>query len=399
MSPSPVTFSSPTAPASYAWEATDEGVAERYGLPIEDVIRFDLNTSPAPPDLAAEILAAGRFESRLSEYPPGDYRRLVEAAAGAYGVDTTELVPGAGADEILDMIVKAFLSAGQAAVVPVPSYAMYRVVTEQRGGHVLPVPRKGPGDGWALDVDGIRAATREASLVWLCNPNNPTGLPEPLGAIELLLGGIEADAAADGRALPAVVVDEAYAEFVQGSDPGGPVSVIELRERHPNLVVVRTLSKAYALAGLRVGFAVAAPDTLNRVATYRPPGSISTVSVTVGIAALRAPEVMANNVARVATERPRLAAALAELGWRPQPSVTNFFLLDFGRPARAATVAEALMRRGLVPRTFGEGHPLAHALRVTVRAPEENDRLIAAAREIQADLDAGRLADQPEDPR
>ena len=117
MSPSPFAVTSPTDPASYSWEATDEGVAERFGIPVEQVLRFDLNTSPAPPDLVARLLREGRFETSLSEYPPGDYRNLVEAAASVYGVTTDEIVPGAGADEILDMCTKAFLPAGGAAVI------------------------------------------------------------------------------------------------------------------------------------------------------------------------------------------------------------------------------------------------------------------------------------------
>ena len=133
MSPTPVTYSLPTQPASYSWEATDEEVAARYGVDPASIIRFDLNTSPQPPELAARLLAAGRFESPLSEYPPSDYRRLVEAAAATYGVGTDEILVGAGADEILDLVGKAFLPAGGAAVIPTPTYAMYRVVTEQRG--------------------------------------------------------------------------------------------------------------------------------------------------------------------------------------------------------------------------------------------------------------------------
>ena len=155
MSPSPVSFSSPVTPASYSWEATDEGVAERYGIPVDQVVRFDLNTSPEPPGMVAELLRAGVFETRLSEYPPGDYRHLVEAAAARYGVAPEEVVPGAGADEVLEMSVKAFLAAGQSAVIPVPSYAMYRVVTEQRGGFVVPVPRLGAADGFALDIPAV----------------------------------------------------------------------------------------------------------------------------------------------------------------------------------------------------------------------------------------------------
>jgi histidinol-phosphate aminotransferase len=375
VSPTPVTMADPGRPASYSWEATDEGVAARFGLPVAQVIRFDLNTSPAPPDMLGEMLAAGRFETSLSEYPPGDYRHLVEAAAARYGVGADEVVPGAGADEILDLAVKAFLRAGERAVLPVPTYAMYRVVTEQRGGSVVPVPRLGPEQGFALDLPAVREAARDAAMVWVCNPNNPTGAEEPEGAIVTLLDGIEADAAAEGRRPAAVIVDEAYAEFTGRS-------VIGLRSRYPNLVVVRTASKAYALAGLRVGFAIAAPATLARVALYRPPGSIGTISETVVTRALREPAAMLANVARVDAERPRLASAFEAAGWRPYPSVTCFVLVDLGSAARASFVAERLLRRGLVPRTFPAGHPAERCLRVTVRAAHENDRLIEAVAQI-----------------
>ncbi len=372
MSPTPVTFSSPTQPASYSWEATDEEVAARFGLPVESIVRFDLNTSPAPPDLVAGLLAAGKFESPLSEYPPSDYRRLVAAAASAYGVSPDELLVGAGADEILDLAGKAFLPAGGTAVIPVPSYAMYRVVTEQRGATVIGVPRRPASQGWAIDVAAVRAAARSADLVWLCSPNNPTALSEPEGAIEELLGGLAADSATDGRPPAIVVLDEAYAEFVE-------TTLLPLCLRYPNLVIVRTASKAYALAGLRVGFAVAAPATIARIAPYRPPGSVSTVSVTLVAEALLDPTGMRANVARVARERDRLADGLRDAGWQVGPSVTNFLLARFASPELAAATAEALLQRGIVPRTFGAGHPLADALRLTVRDAPENDRLIAAA--------------------
>ena len=379
MSPSPFAVTSPTDPASYSWEATDEGVAERFGIPLSQVLRFDLNTSPAPPAMLPGLLAANRFETTLSEYPPGDYRRLVEAAAARYGVAFDEVVPGAGADEILDMCTKAFLPAGEAAVISIPTYAMYRVHAEQRGARVIAVPRRSKADGWAMDLQAVRAAAREATLVWVCNPNNPTGRPEPEGAIESLLQGIADDAAADGRPAPAVVVDEAYSEFVRSS-------VIPLRTRYPNVVSVRTASKAYAMAGLRVGFAVGARETIARLAIYRPPGSIGTISATVVAAALEDTREMEANVARVEAERPRLAWALAEVGWDPQPSVTNFLLLDLATAERSEAAALALLARGLVPRTFGHGHPLAHCLRVTVRNPDEDERLIEAAWEIAPTL-------------
>lgn len=377
MSPTPVTTTLPGMPASYAWEATDEAIAARYGVAREEIVRFDLNTSPLTPAYVGEVLAAGRFETPLAEYPPGDYGQLVAAAAEAYGVAPEEIVPGAGADEVLDLCARAFLPPGGSAVVAAPSYAMYRVITEQRPARLRTVPRLGPAEGDALDLPAVRAAAREADLVWLCNPNNPTGQAEPAGAIEALLDGLAADAAAGRRLPPAVVLDEAYAEFVGAS-------LLGLRERYPRLIVVRTASKAYGLAGFRVGFGIGAGETIARLAVYRPPGSISTVSATVVAEGLRRAELMRANVAAIVAERGRLAAGLEAAGWSVGPSVTNFLAVDFGSADRAGRAAEALLRRGLVPRTFGAGHPFAGHLRLTVRTPADDDRLIAAAAEIAA---------------
>jgi histidinol-phosphate aminotransferase len=378
MSPTPVTFTLPTAPAAYTWEATTEEVAARYGVPAASVVRFDLNTSPAPPPLARRVLAGGTFETELSEYPPSDYRRLAEAAAAAYGATTDEILVGAGADEILDLIAKAFLPAGGVAVIPAPTYAMYRVLTDQRAARAVVVPRLGPERGWALDADAIATAARHADVVWLCSPNNPTGLEEDPGLVAGLLERIAADAAEADRRPPIVAVDEAYAEFV-GRSLG------DLRAAYPGLVSVRTASKAYALAGLRVGFAVADPAIIAAIAPYRPPGSVAVPSITVVREAMADGTAMRANVERVTTERARLTGALAAAGWSVGPSVTNFILCAFGTPERAAAAAEGLLRRGLVPRTFGAGHPLAAYLRLTVRAADEDDRLIDAANAIAAE--------------
>jgi histidinol-phosphate aminotransferase len=375
MSPTVAPAATP-APASYAWEATDDEIAARYGVPPGRILRFDLNTSPEPPGLAAEILARGAFDPILSEYPPSDYRRLVAAAAGAYDVSPDEILVAAGADEVLDLAGKAFLRPGGAAVIPLPSYSMYRVITEQRGARVVAVPRLPAAAGWALDVDATADAAVGAELVWLCSPNNPTALAEPDGTIESLLARLEARAARAGARAPVVILDEAYAEFTGRS-------LIALRGRHPNLVVVRTASKAYALAGLRVGFAVAGAATIREIAPYRPPASVSTVSAAVVTEALRDRTAMLANVARVAQERGRLSAGLRAIGWDVGPSVTNFLLVDLGSAARSAPVAEALLRRGIVPRTFGPGHPLAGCLRFTVRDAAGNDALIDAAREVR----------------
>jgi histidinol-phosphate aminotransferase len=376
MSPTPTSMSDPRAPSSYSWEATNEEVAARYGLPVDSIVRFDLNTSPAPPAMVARLLAAGQFETSLSEYPPSDYRRLTAAAATTYGVPATEILVGAGADEILDLVAKAFLREGDIAVIPTPSYLMYRVLTEQRGATVVAVPRLGAEDGRAIDAPAVRAAARTAAVVWLCNPNNPTGRLEPAGVVEGLLGELAADAVADGRHAPVVVLDEAYSEFAG-------LTLLGLRATYPRLVVIRTASKAYALAGLRVGFAIAARDTLAVMEPYRPPGSVSTVSVSIVTEALGDRDVLAANLGRVETERAYLAEGLRAAGWNPEPSITNFLLVPFRDAERAATVAEQLLKEGLVPRTFPADHPLANCLRLTVRDRAQDDRLLAAAWAIE----------------
>lgn len=367
----------PTPPASYSWEATDEQVAERYGVAPAEVVRFDLNTAPAAPASALELLRSGDYGRAISEYPPSDYRDLVAAAARRYGVAPDEVLVGAGADEVLDLLAKAFLPPGGAAVVPAPTYAMYTVLTEQRGARAIVVPRHPPGDGYAIDVEAVRVAGRDAEVVWLCDPNNPTGLPEPDGAIERLLAELSADAADDRRAAPVVVLDEAYAEFAGRS-------LVGLRGVYPRLVVVRTVSKAYALAGMRVGFAIAQRSLLARVEPYRPPGSVAVPSVAVAAAALRDPDLPAGNVARVARERERLAAGFARIGLIVQPSVTNFLLVDLESPERARSIADGLLARGLVPRTFGTGHPLAGHLRFTVRDERQDELLLRVLADVVA---------------
>lgn len=220
MSATPGVAARPVVPAGYAWEATDEQICERYGIPLSAIVRFDLNTSPAPPALALRLLRGGVYGRPICEYPPSDYRGLVAAAAETYGVGRDEVLVGAGADEILDLAAKAFLPPGAGAVIPTPTYALYRVLTEQRPARPIPVPRRPAENGYALDLPAVRRAARDAAVVWLCSPNNPTGLPEPAGSLAGLLGGLLADADADGRAAPVVVLDEAYAEFVGTSSVG-----------------------------------------------------------------------------------------------------------------------------------------------------------------------------------
>ncbi len=348
----------------YTWEPPDRVIAARYGVPVEDIMRFDLNTSPAAPGFLAEVLA-GPFDPPLHEYPDSTYAGLAEAAAAYVGASPSEIIVGAGADEVLDIIAKTYLSPGAVAVIPVPTYAMFRVLSLQRGAEVTSVPRLGPDGGFAVDVPAMLAALERAALVWLCSPNNPTALAEDPAALEAILAA--GAARPDGG--PAIVVDEAYIEFAPGS-------LVSLRARYPRLIVVRTLSKAFAMPGLRVGYAVAARPTIATLERVRPPGSISTVSATAGAAALRRPELAAANAAALATERAWLAERLAGIGLPAYRSVTNFLLCAIADRAATEAATEHLLRHGIVARTFGADHPLAGHLRFTVRDRRQDERLV-----------------------
>ncbi len=346
----------------YTWEPSNATIAARYGLRPQDILRFDTNTSPIAPEWLTQALA-GPFAPPLNEYPDSSYAELAAAAAGYVGADTHELVVAAGADEVLDLVAKAFLASGSGALVPIPTYPMYGVLTSQRAARIVSVPRRGAADGFALDVPAVIKRLPEVRVVWLCTPNNPTAAVEDSTDIEAIL-----TAAAQLSDPPLVVVDEAYIEF-------GGTTVVPWRGRFPQLLVVRTVSKAFGLAGVRVGFGIAGRSVIERLERVRPPGSISTASAHVAARALAAPEYALANARALATERDWLAAQLRELRWQPLPSVTNFLLVRIGEGDHAAAeqAADGLLRAGVVPRTFGPANPLRGHLRLTVRSRKEND--------------------------
>lgn len=360
----------------YTWEPPDRVIAARYGVDPDDILRFDLNTSPTAPDLVTTALA-GPFEPPLNEYPDSMYAGLVEAAAAYVDARHDEILVGCGADEVLDIIAKTFLPAGGVGVVPIPTYSMYGVLTTQRAARLRAVPRLGSEAGFAVDQPAMREAMAGAQVVWLAAPNNPTGAPESRETIVALLDA--AAAMPDGG--PIIVVDEAYIEF----DPG---SLVPLRERYPSLIVVRTVSKAFALPGIRVGYAVAARPTIAKLERLRPPGSVSTVSAAVAEAALRRPEVALANAARIAEERGWLIGRLEAAGLAPYPSVTNFVLCRVGSQVEAEAATDHLLRHGIVPRTFGPANPLRGHLRFTVRTRVQNERLLEILAAWQAEREA-----------
>jgi histidinol-phosphate aminotransferase len=332
----------------YAWEPPSARIAEQAGVPEDQVVRFDTNTFPWP-GVPLDALSP----VPINEYPDTSYTSLTEALAAYTGAQPEQITVGAGADEILDLLAKAYIGLGDRVVQSWPSYAMFRIVSEIAGGSVEDVPATGPSFG--LDRRAFIAAARRARFIWLCNPNNPTGELLPVEFVEEIASSTEG----------IVGVDEAYFEI-------SGVTANQLIDLHPNLVIVRTLSKAFGLAGARVGYAIAGHEISATLRRVRPPGSISTISELLAVRALTDVDAMRQRVKQLIDSRASLRSALQEIGLTVNDSAGNFLLVH--PPAGAA--AQGLLLQGLVVRTFPATSILAGAMRITVRKPEENAHLI-----------------------
>jgi histidinol-phosphate aminotransferase len=324
----------------------------------ERLFRLDANENPfGPSPRVAEALA--RFDG-YGLYP--DYRALTEAVAEYAGTQPETIVLGNGGDEIIDLAVRLFVAPGEGTIVCPPAFGMYTVSTQAHRGRVLSVPR---GDDFSLDVEGIEALLGAGApgvrpkLLFVTSPGNPDGGAVPVETISRLLQ------------LPlAVVVDEAYIEF-------GGESAVPLLAGHPNLIVLRTFSKWAGMAGLRLGYAAAAPEVTTAMHRLRPPYNVNAAAVVAALAAMDdLPQIKATIDCLVA-ERERLQAALAALpGLQPLPSQANFLFCRLtGRSGRE--LADALAREGILVRSFSDPG-LADAVRITVGRPDQNDALLAA---------------------
>ena len=303
-----------------------------------------------------------RSQSGLNRYPEPHPHELAAKLAGLYGVAPAQLLPGRGSDESIDLVVRGFCRAGvDNVIICPPTFGMYSVAARIQGAEVREVPLNRER-GFALDTDRVLAACdANTRIVFLCSPNNPTGNAMNPAEVERLLGALA------GRAL--VVVDEAYIEF------SGDASLTGALARFPNLVVLRTLSKALGLAGARVGSLIAAPEIVALLAKVIPPYSIPQLTIETVFATLSPAQlaIQRERVSQVRAERERVRTALAGKTSliRVWPSVANFLLADF-RDAEAALAAARAAR--LLIRDMRSVSP--HSLRISVGTPEQNDRLI-----------------------
>lgn len=323
--------------------------------------RILLNANESPWAAAGDTLGLNRYPD---PQPPPLLARLAEL----YGVSPDRLLVGRGSDEAIDLLVRALCRAGQDSVlISPPTFGMYQVCARVQGAEVLRVPLR-PEDGFVLDVDAVLAAvTPTTRIVFVCSPNNPTGQRVPRAALERLVESLR------GRAL--LVIDEAYAEFAD--DPAG----IALTQGNDHVAVLRTLSKAYALAGARIGVLIADPALLRVLRAIMAPYPLPTPSVDAALRAL-APSALALAQSRrglVREERRRMAQALAALpGVRAVlPSDANFLAVAFDD---AQAVYRAALAAGIVLRVPTAGVGLDGYLRISIGTPSENDAVLALLR-------------------
>ncbi|CAN5302658.1 histidinol-phosphate transaminase [soil metagenome] len=338
----------------YVWAPPFDEVAARHGLSPAHIVRFDSNLPAFPAPLPTGTRAA---LGARADYPEGSYRDLREAAAAYAGCSPDEVAIDAGADGVLGTVARTFLSVGRRAVLEEPTYPVYAIASRIEGAEVVTAPR---------DLEALGEAARDAHVLWICNPGNPTGE---------LFGADEVAGVADALPETIVCVDEAYYEYA------GETTAPHARER-PNLVFVRTLSKAFGLAGLRIGYAVACEAVAGELTDRREPAPISNFAAALGADALRTPSLAAADATAVRAERTRLREAFLGAGWDAPESHASFVVV---RTPEAPALAGELERQGLVVRSY------ADMLRITVRSPADND-LVLAALGIDAPLASRRSA-------
>lgn len=340
------------------------GVAPYVSPQLPARIRLNTNESPYPPPRAVVDEAIGALsQATLNRYPDRDGTPLYNALARHTNWPAEGLWVANGSNEVFLHLFLAFGGPGRTSLTFEPTYSLHTLIARIAATRTITRRR---GDGWAVDLeDALEVLEDEGpEIVVLCSPNNPTGTLEPLGAVR--------DLAVKAPGL--VVVDEAYAEFAEPSD-----SAVGLLSDHPNVVVVRTFSKAWGLAGVRLGYLLAAPEVIAEMATVRLPYHLSAPTQAFGLAALsHAPEAVEAAQALV-EERDRLVVELAGLGLKTWPSHANFVLFEVGD---AGAVYQNLLERGVLVRSYEARPGLERCLRVTAGLPQETDEFLSALAEV-----------------
>jgi len=345
----------------YEWEPSNLRIAKEFSLKPDKITRFDTNTSPYIPSFLLQELKRNLEILPLNRYPDTSYSNLRKKLASYNRCSPDGIMVSNGADESLDIIVKTFVDENSEVILSVPTYSYYPVLVRLMAGKIKQVRRnKDFSDNFAA----INNASKNARMVILCSPNNPTGnLVEPEGLKDLL----ETDCT--------IVVDEAYYEF-------SGKSLASLTKSYDNLIIVRTFSKAFSLAGLRVGYTIASKKTTSLLNMVRPPNSVGVIPLKLAEMALVNTKLMKENVSKMLAERNRCVAELAKIGGiEALPTSANFMLIRFAK-RKGSEIYKKLAKKGLVVRDVSELPSLKECIRFSVGKPEENSAFLQAIREI-----------------
>jgi histidinol-phosphate aminotransferase len=342
-------------------------VAREFGLNEADIVKLASNENPlGMPESARQAMLAAMADT--GRYPDSNGFELKAAITTKYDVPQDWITLGNGSNDILELAARAFVHQGQSVLFAQYSFAVYPLATQAVGARAIVVPAKDYGH----DLDAMaRAITPDTKLVFIANPNNPTGTFLPAAEIEAFLQKVPQDVA--------VVLDEAYNEYLA---PELQYDSIAWVRRYPNLLVSRTLSKAYGLAGLRIGFGIAQPhitDLLNRI---RQPFNVNSMAQAAAIAALNDADFLQKSADLNAQGYRQLTEAFDAMGLPYVPSCGNFVLVKVGNDdAAGARINLALLKQGIIVRPVGN-YGLPQWLRISIGLPPENAAFLAALKNI-----------------
>lgn len=331
-------------------------------LGVTSAIKLASNENPLGPSPKALEAARARLGD-VHLYPDGAAYRLREAIAAHHGIDMGEVIQGNGSNELLDLVVRTFARPEHHIVFAEPAFVVYRIAALSGGIPFTAVPTRDLTHDLEAMATAVRPNTR---VLFVANPNNPTGTHVGRNAVERLLREVPPEVV--------IVMDEAYIEYADAPDFADSMQLRGLRER---LLVTRTFSKIYGLAGLRVGYAVGPARLVDYMNRVRAPFNVSGVAQAAAIAALSDKDHVENSRGHNLRERERLTRELTRLGVSVAPSQANFVLADVKRPARP--IYDALLRKGVIVRPFGN---LPTSLRITVGTSAENSRFLESLGEV-----------------
>lgn len=324
--------------------------------------KLSSNESPLGPSEKARQ-AYLDIAARLEDYPDGGSTELREAIGAVHGLNPANIVCGNGSDDLLSLIAHAYLEPGDEAIFSDHAFLVYRIDTLASGGVPVSVPEK----NLTVDVDAMLAKVSERTkLVFLANPNNPTGSYIPYSEVKRLHAGLRDDIL--------LVLDGAYAEFVHTEDYSAG---LDMARDEPNVLMTRTFSKIYGLAGLRLGWAYGPESVIDAIHRVRGPFNVTSVAQAAGIAALSDDSFVDASIAHNTVELKRLKPLLEGMGYTVYPSVCNFFLIDFGSEERADAADRFLRSKGIVIRDM-KAYGLPTCMRLSIGTTEADNDVLEA---------------------